>query len=84
MISSKIKKQNTTLSKQFQNRNIVETAAKSILLTHKYMATHPPGLVQAIQSEKDERVKLVSWVLLNERMQLCQCFAHVSKMPIIT
>jgi len=40
---------NTTPSEQFQNliRKVVETDAKSIPLTHMYMITHSPGLVQA-------------------------------------
>jgi len=44
--------QNTTLSEQFLNlTKIIEIEAKSIPLTHIYITTHFPGLVQALQKK---------------------------------
>jgi hypothetical protein len=56
-----------------------------IPLTHKYMTSHFPGLVQDLI--KSGRVKLVLWVKifsLNGSMQSCKYFLHVSKMPLHT
>ena len=47
----KLKIKNTTLLEQFKNliEKIVHTESKSMPLAHLYMATHFPGLVQALE-----------------------------------
>jgi hypothetical protein len=74
-------KKNTILLEDFQNptEKLVETLAKPIPLTHKYMTTNFPGLVHTsshVHFNNNWRFKLDLWAqtfLLSEIMQSCKC-----------
>jgi hypothetical protein len=73
------------LSEDFQNptEKLVETLAKPIPLTHKYMTANFPGLVHTsshVHFNNNWRFKLDLWAhtfLLSEMMQSCKCFAFL-------
>jgi len=66
------------------NRNIKTTETKLTPLTHIHDRSLP--WLDTDTSIKSSRVKLVLWPLtstVNEMVQSCKCFPHVSKMPTL-